>query len=79
MMNEPVKRPDLKGKWLQDLVEKVVLQSNVKKEMDVLSSEIPREEGEIEYLRHRIAATLQRLNDTDDAIKNLKTGPLTVW
>ena len=72
MMKEPVKRPDLKEKWLQDLIEKVALQSNVKREMDVLSSKIPMEEGEIEYLRDRIATALQRLKDTEDAIKNLQ-------
>ena len=72
MMKDTTGTPDLKEEWLQDLVEKVVHKLNVKKEMEILSSEIPKERNETEYLRGRTAATGKRLDETEKAIKEMQ-------
>ena len=71
MIKDTSNMPDLKEKWLQDLVGKVALQLNIKKEMDILSSEIPREAEEIQYLRDRTTLARQRLSEVENALKNL--------
>ena len=72
MINDTSKMPDLKEKWLQDLVEKVALQLSIKKEMDILFSEIPREAEEIQYLGDRTTVARQRLSEVENALKNLQ-------
>ncbi len=72
MMKDATETPDLKEESLQDLVEKVVHQLNIKKEMEVLSSQIPKERNEIEYLRGRTAAARKRLDETENAIKEMR-------
>ncbi len=72
MMKDATGTPDLKAEWLQDLVENVVHQLNVKKEMEILSSQIPKERNEIEYLRSRNAAARKRLDETENAIKEMQ-------
>ena len=72
MMKDATGTPDLKAEWLQDLVENVVHQLNVKKEMEILSSQIPKERNEIEYLRGRNAAARKRLDETENAIKEMQ-------
>jgi len=75
MINDAGKKgPDPKEEWLQDLVEKVVHQLNVKKEMDILFSEIPKETNEIEFLRDRTEAARKRLDETENAIKKIQPG-----
>jgi chromosome segregation ATPase len=72
MMKDATETPDLKEEWLQDLVEKVIHQLNIKKEMEALSSQIPKERNEIEYLRGRTAAARKRLDETENAIKEMR-------
>jgi len=72
MMKDATGTPDLKAEWLQDLVENVVHQLNKKKEMEILSSQIPKERNEIEYLRGRNAAARKRLDETENAIKEMQ-------
>lgn len=72
MIKDATGTPAVKEEWLQGLVEKVVLQLNVKKEMEDLSSQIPKERNEIEYLRGRTAATRKRLDETEKAIKEVQ-------
>ena len=71
-MKDTRRGPDLNEKWLQQLVGKVALQLNVKQEMDILSSEIPKETKEIEYLRDRIAAAHKRLSEMERAILKMQ-------
>lgn len=72
MINDTSKMPDLKEKWLQDLVEKVALQLSIKKEMDILFSEIPREAEEIQYLGDRTTVARQRFSEVENVLKNLQ-------
>jgi DNA repair exonuclease SbcCD ATPase subunit len=72
MIKDATGTPDLKEEWLQDLVEKVAHQLNVKKEMEILSCEIPKERNEIEYLRGRTGAARRRLDETENAIKEMQ-------
>lgn len=72
MMKDASRGPDLNEKWLQQLVGKVALQLNVKQEMDILSSEIPKETKEIDYLKDRIAAAHKRLSETESAILKMQ-------
>ena len=71
-MKDASRGPDLNEKWLQQLVGKVALQLNVKQEMDILSSEIPKETKEIDYLKDRIAAAHKRLSETESAILKMQ-------
>jgi chromosome segregation ATPase len=72
MIKDATGTPDLIEEWLQDLVEKVAHQLNVKKEMEILSCEIPKERNEIEYLRGRTGAARKRLDETENAIKEMQ-------
>lgn len=72
MMKDPGKIADLKEEWLQDLVEDVVQRLTVKKEMDLLSSAIPKEKNEIEYLKGRAAAARKRLEEAEKLIQTLQ-------
>lgn len=71
-MKDTSRAPGINDKWLLDLVDKVALQLNVKHEMDILSSEVPKEAKEIEYLRDRTEATLRRLEETESAIAKMQ-------
>ena len=73
MMNDIGETPYIKEKWLQDFVEKVGQQLNVKKEMDILSTEIPKEMEEIEYLRGRVATSRKRLDDMENAAREVES------
>ncbi len=72
MIKDATGTPDLKEEWLKDLGEKMAHQLNVKKEMEILSCEIPKERNEIEYLRGRTGANGRRLDETENAIKEMQ-------
>jgi len=72
MMKDATETPDPKAEWLQDLVEKVGYQLDVRKEMENLAYEIPKDTKEIEYLRGRTAAVRKRLDETEKPIKEMQ-------
>ncbi len=54
--------PDLKDKWLQDLVEKVAHRFNSRKEMEILTYEIGKTAQSAENLHDRLTATQKRFD-----------------
>ena len=54
--------PDLKDKWLQDLVEKVAHQFNSRKEMEILTYEINKAANSAENLNDRLTAAKNRFD-----------------
>lgn len=73
MMTHGSIMPDLKEKWLQDLVEKVGYQLNARKEIEILTHEIGRATNETENLKDRVAATRKRLDEINSHIHEIQT------
>ena len=63
--------------WLQDLIDAAIRQAKVRNAIEALSTEIPRDTEEIEYLEARQEVAAKRLEETTSAIieirKQLKT------
>ena len=63
--------PDLKDKWLQDLVEKVAHQINSRKEMEILSYEIGKAANSAENLNDRLSAAKKRFDKVNRRIHEI--------
>lgn len=64
--------PDLKDKWLQDLVEKVAHQFNSRKEMEILTYEIGKAATGVEYLNDRLAAAKKRFDKINSHLHEIR-------
>ena len=58
--------------WLQDLIDTAIRQAKVRNAIEALSTELPRDTEEIEYLEARQEVAAKRLDDTRSAINEIR-------